>query len=351
MPQWALDDRLVDLSDAIGPLSDLFDQDALEWAESRDTKTGEKALYGLPVGQATSHIHVWKSVLEQVGFSLEDIPKEWQKFWSFWCDEVQPAVRQATGRDVIWGVGLPMSTNTYDTTDQFTHDAHYVTRDGRLVIDDPKVRRRLIEAIESYTAIYRKRCTPPDSTSWGDIDKNEQFLAQSVVMTANLTLSIPNALKVERPEDYRENVATIEWPLGVEGEAFPIAGEVFLAMAFKEGGNLATAKQFVRFLVGEGWLMHYLNFSGERFLPPISKLLDQPFWLDPSDRHRMAAVMQVSARGLTHNYAAATGAWRHDLVEQERVWAKAIHRVAAEGISPEQAVDEAIARVREILSE
>ena len=39
--------------------------------------------------------------------------------------------------------------------------------------------------------------------------------------------------------------------------------------------------------------MHYFNFSGERFLPPMPKLLDQPFWLDPSDPHRMAAVMQV----------------------------------------------------------
>jgi multiple sugar transport system substrate-binding protein len=33
------------------------------------------------------------------------------------------------------------------------------------------------------------------------------------------------------------------------------------------------------------------------------------------------------------------------------VWGKAIHRVVAEGISPEQAVDEAIARIKEILAE
>jgi multiple sugar transport system substrate-binding protein len=103
--------------------------------------------------------------------------------------------------------------------------------------------------------------------------------------------------------------------------------------------------------VTEGWLAHYLDFSGERFMPPMRKLLEAPFWLDPSDPHRMAAVMQVSTRQLAHNYAAASGDWRHDLVEQENVWGKAIHRVAAEGIAPEQAVDEAIARVKEILAE
>jgi multiple sugar transport system substrate-binding protein len=122
-------------------------------------------------------------------------------------------------------------------------------------------------------------------------------------------------------------------------------------MVFKGGGNVGTAEEFVRFLVGEGWLAHYLDFAGERLLPPMSKLLDQPFWLDPSDRHRMASVMQVSSRPLWHNYAAASGNWRHSQVFNERVWAKAIHRVVTENISPEQAVDEAIARIKQILSE
>ena len=43
-------------------------------------------------------------------------------------------------------------------------------------------------------------------------------------MTLNQTLSIPNALKRERPEDYYVNTATIEWPLGPDGEIFPIRG-------------------------------------------------------------------------------------------------------------------------------
>jgi multiple sugar transport system substrate-binding protein len=38
-------------------------------------------------------------------------------------------------------------------------------------------------------------------------------------------------------------------------------------------------------------------------------------------------------------------------VAPENVWGKAIHRVAAEGVSPEQAVDEAVARVKQILSQ
>jgi multiple sugar transport system substrate-binding protein len=354
--KWALENRLVDLTDAVGHFSDLFDPEALGRAVWRNAATGQQGLYGLPIGRSTNHIHVWTSLLEQAGFTRDDISKEWDAFWSFWCDQVQPAVRRATGRDDVWGIGLPMSAGADDTRTQFfqfvaAYDADYVTPDGKLVIDDPEVRRRLIEAVDSYTAIYRKGCTPPGSASWGDIDNNRQFHAQAIVMTANDSLSIPNALKNDRPDDYYENTATIEWPLGPDGEAFPIRGYFFPAMVFRDGGNVAAAKEFVRFLVAEGWLMHYLDFSAERFLPPISKLLDQPFWLDPSDRHRMASVMQIASRPPTHNYAVASGNWRHDRVEQEYVWQKAIHRVAAEGISPEQAVDEAIARIKQILSE
>jgi multiple sugar transport system substrate-binding protein len=167
--QWAYEGRLVDLTDAIGHFADLFDRDALEAVSLLDATTGRRGLYLLPVGFATHHVHAWKSLLERAGFTLADIPEEWEAFWAFWCDQVQPAVRQALGRDDVWGVGLTFSVDSNDTVNGFwqfvdAYEADYVTRDGRLVIDDPEVRRRFIEAIDSYTSIYRKGCTPPDSS-------------------------------------------------------------------------------------------------------------------------------------------------------------------------------------------
>jgi multiple sugar transport system substrate-binding protein len=354
--KWAFEDRLVDLTDAVGHFSDMFDPDALAWYTLLDERTGQRALYALPMGLTTNHVHVWTSLLEQAGFTLEDIPKEWKAFWSFWCDQVQQAVRRATGREDIWGSGLNMSGEATDTQGEFlqfmvAYDADYVSPDGGLVIDDPEVRGRLIESIDAYTAIYRKGCTPPDSVTWDDYDNNRAFLTQAVITVQNFTLSIPNALKSERPEEYFKNTATIEWPLGPDGEAFPIRGAYRGAMVFKDCGHVDTAKEFIRFLVGEGWLAHYLDFAGERMLPPMPKLLEAPFWLDPSDPHRMAAVMQVALRPMAYDYTTVSGNQRYDRIWQELVWAKAVHRVAAEGISPEQAVDDAIARIKQILSE
>jgi multiple sugar transport system substrate-binding protein len=147
------------------------------------------------------HIHVWQSLLDRAGFTLADIPTEWDAFWSFWCDEVQPAVRKATGRDDIWALGLTMSVvGSVDTTPAFLQfvtasGADYVTRDGRLLIDEPAVRAGLLKALTAYTDVFRKGCTPPASVDWAGIDNNEAFLAQTVVMTLNNTLSIPSALR------------------------------------------------------------------------------------------------------------------------------------------------------------
>jgi multiple sugar transport system substrate-binding protein len=356
IPRWALEDRLVDLSDTVGSFSNLFDPNQLDRARLLNAKTGQRVLYGLPMGEYMDHIHVWKSLLEGAGFSLDNIPKDWDAFWSFWCDRVQPAVRRASGRDDIWGIGLAMSAVADDTQDQFfqfvaAYDADYVTSAGNLVIDDPEIRLRLIRAMDSYTAVWRKGCTPPDSVTWTDSGNNKAFLAQSVVMTPNGSLSIPNALKRERPDDYYKNTATLDWPLGPSGGTFPIDAGMFQAVVFKDGSNVATAKEFVRFLVADGWLMHYFDFSGEKLLPSIPALLDSPFWLDPSDPHHMAAAIQAKTRPPTFEYGRVSGDLRHDQVYNEHIWAKAIHRIATEGISPAQAVDDAIARIKQILQE
>ena len=99
--------------------------------------------------------------------------------------------------------------------------------------------------------------------SWTNIDNNKAFLAQTVVMTPNGTLSIPAALKRERPDDYYRNAVTIDWPDGANGQ--PLAHRWHSSSApsvFKAGGNPALASDFVRFLAEEGWLAHWLDLRG-----------------------------------------------------------------------------------------
>jgi multiple sugar transport system substrate-binding protein len=191
IPRWAYEDRFTDLEGVLKPVIGLFDADAIEVSMLLDGKTGRRGLYALPMGRISNHIHVWNSLLERAGFTVADIPTEWGTFWSFWCDRVQPAVRQATGREDIWGVGLPMSVAAIgDTADQLVqfqlaYEAPWIGLDRRLQVDDPEIRAGMVEALDDYTAIWREGCTPPESANWTNIDNNKAFLAQNVVMTLN----------------------------------------------------------------------------------------------------------------------------------------------------------------------
>ena len=308
--QWAYEDRLVDLEGALGPVLDLFDADAIEVSTLLNGRTGQRGLYALPMGRNSNHVHVWNSLLERAGFTLADIPKEWEAFWSFWCDQVQPAVRKALGRDDIWGVGLPMSAAALDTDDellqfQLAYGTPWLDRDRRLQVDDPAVRAGMIKALDAYTAIWRKGCTPPDSTSWTNIDNNKAFLAQTVVMTPNTDALDPERAAHARPDDYYKNAATIDWPDGANGQPLVIDGYVVSRRGLQGRREPALAEDFVRFLVEEGWLAHWLDFAGDRLLPPMRKLVEQPFWLDPSDPHRMRAAIQILTQPHLMNHGRA----------------------------------------------
>jgi multiple sugar transport system substrate-binding protein len=354
--QWAYEDRLAELEGALGPGLDLFDADAIEVATMLNGRTGRRGLYALPMGRYSNHLHVWNSLLERAGFTLADIPKGWDAFWSFWCGQAQPAVRKALGRDDIWGVGLPMSAAAGDTDDellqfQLAYGTPWLGLDRRLQVDDPAVRAGMVNALDAYTAIWRKGCTPPDAVDWANIDNNKAFLAQTVVMTANTTLSIPGALRAMRPDDYRRNAATIDWPDGANGQPLIIVGFLHRAVVFQAGRNRALAEEFVRFLVEDGWLAHWLDFAGDRVLPPMRKLVEQPFWLDPDDPHRMRAAVQTLTRPHLMNMDVRDHESRSSRIWRENTWGTAVHRVVVDGLSPEQAVDETIARIKQLLSE
>ena len=124
-------------------------------------------------------------------------------------------------------------------------------------------------------------------------DNNKQFHAQRIVMTVNDTLSITNALRADRPDDYYENTVTIQWPNGPGGKPPAIENSVYPVLVFKDAQNATAAKEFIAFLLSEGRLGGFNEASLGRVLPPMPALLETPFWQDAKDPHRTAAVKQV----------------------------------------------------------
>jgi multiple sugar transport system substrate-binding protein len=93
----------------------------------------------------------------------------------------------------------------------------------------------------------------------------------------------------------------------------------------------------------------YLETSQGRWYPPMPQLAERPFWTDPADPHRSALRRQVAtyrAKPLLEVYN-----WRYQRVRVERVWPKAVSRVAVEGWNAEAAADEAIARTKQLMEQ
>ena len=356
--RWAFEDRLVDISDAIGHFSDLFDPDALAsvtWLNARDRPKGAVRAADGPHDQPRPR-------LEEPSGALRATSSRTSRASGMRSGHsgATKCNRRCAGPRAVTTSGASASpcqarhSTPGSSSIQFlgAYEADYVTPDGHLVIDDPEIRRRLIKAMDSYTAVYRKGCTPPDSLTWGNPGNNEQFLAQAVVMTPNKTLSIPNALKRERPDDYYENTATIEWPLGPSGEPFPIQGTCAAGCGL-QGRRQRRHGQGVRPLPGRRGLADALSQLLRRAHVAADAEAARPAVLARPERpapHGLGDAGQLATAGPHLRCGLRQLAARPGRLA-ENVWGKAVHRVAADGISPEQAVDEAIARIKQILAE
>src|SRR6266567_4345062 len=192
--KWAFDGNLEDISDIINPLKGQFAQNTVETTFLYSDKAKKKAYYAFPLKQQTMHIQYWIDMLQQAGFKESDIPTTWKEYWSFWCSKAQPASRKATGQRVF-GIGQPLGVDSSDSFYSFltfvdAYNVKLVDDDGKLLVDDPKVKEGLVGALKDYTDVYVKGCTPPSSTTWKDPDNNVAFHNKTTVMTHNFTISI-----------------------------------------------------------------------------------------------------------------------------------------------------------------
>ena len=192
--KWAFDGKLEDISDVITPLKDRFAPNTVETAYLYNDKIKKKAYYAFPLKQQTMHIQYWSDMLEAAGFKESDIPTTWKDYWTFWCESVQAGYRKKSGTRV-YGIGQPMGVDSSDAFYSFltfmdAYNVKLVDDDGKLLVDDPKVRQGLIGALTDYTMPYVKGCTPPSSTSWKDPDNNVAFHNKTIALTHNATISI-----------------------------------------------------------------------------------------------------------------------------------------------------------------
>jgi multiple sugar transport system substrate-binding protein len=348
--RWANDGVLEDVSDVVNEIKDHLLPTAMRAVTLQNGQTGDTSIYAIPVAQQIEHIHAWKSLVEQAGLSLDDVPKTWNEYWDWWCDVAQPAVREATGERQKYGIAHAMSSAASDTIFAYmmflnAFDVKLVDENGALTVDEAQTRDGMIAAMESYTKPFLNGCVPPGSVNWQDSDNNVNFKNQITVMVPNPSLSIPASEYAEK-DRYFNQMVTMEWPDKPDGRPIEYIASIKTAVIFKDAPNKDAAKEFMRFFLQPDHLGPYLEGSLARWFPVDQRLIDRDYWKDESDPHRVVEVRQYTQRPQT--------VWPHYLnhrliaVNAENAYGKAVGRVVLEGWSAADAVDELIARIKEV---
>jgi multiple sugar transport system substrate-binding protein len=358
--KWAYDGKLEDLTSVIDPLRAKFEPAALSTTFLLNNADGKRAYYAFPIKQQTMHIQYWKDMLADAGFKESDIPKDWKGYWSFWCDKVQPAYREKSGKRG-YGTGFPMGVDSSDSFYSFltfmdAYNVKLVNDAGKLLVDDPAVRAGLISAMTDYITPYTKGCTPPSSTSWKDPDNNVAFHNKTTVMTHNATISIAAkwlddmnnaALTAEQrataKKNYTELIATAGFPNKPDGSKMIYRAAVKTGVIFKAAKNKAMAKKFVAFLLDEANLQPYVEGSLGRWFPVMKASQQSAFW--KGDPHRLAVYNQFMNGTTPFEF---TKNYKFTVLNNENVWAKAMNRVLNEKVPVDKAVDELIARIKTV---
>jgi multiple sugar transport system substrate-binding protein len=201
---FAWDDKLVDVTDVIESQKEEYTETALLSAYcyndviKKRSYSKKRSYYGVPYTQAVFTNHIWKPLVEKAGYKMEDIPKTWDAFYDFF-KPVQKKLREQGMRNV-YALGFQVTTNGVDPNFVFNNiliaygGQDIVTKDGKLHLDDPKVKEAAIKALTYPTTAYKEGFVPQSAINWNDADDNNAFHAKTTVMDLDGTISTEVAI-------------------------------------------------------------------------------------------------------------------------------------------------------------
>jgi len=353
-PKLAWQDQLVDLSDLIQPIKPSYAPTALSQVFYRNQQTKQRSYYAVPLWQANDYIHYWKNLLEEIDLTPQDVPNQWDQFWKFW-QNAQAKLR-AKGYSNFHSIGLCMSSSGFDTYTSLmmfmdAHNVSVVDPSGQLLLAAPENRQRFIEALSEFTSFYLQGYVPAVASKWSGAGNNNSFLNSEVLMTHNLTLSIPLTQKLANNQYNQDaiqryqQIVTIDRPQTVNGTELLTRKGVKQAIIPKASQHPETAKAFLSYLLQPENLGLLLKGFKGRVLPVMPQLFDDPFWQDASDPH-LSAALKTHARPSFIPYEVMHSAFSE--VQSQQLWAKTVLKVIQDKASAAEAADWSIAQINRI---
>ena len=348
---YAWEDKLVDVTDVIETQKEEYTETALLNTYCYNDVEKKRSFYGVPYITSALPNHIWRPLVEKAGYKMEDVPKTWDAYYDFF-KEVQKKLR-AQGVRNVYGLGLQVTTNGVDPNALFAYfliaygGQNLVTKDGKLHLDDPKVREAAVKALTYPTTAYKEGFVPPGAINWNDADDNNAFHAKQIVMDLDGTISTEVAL-IHKEQEYND-IVTMGLPLGNDGKPVPSQANNPGHVIPKGAKNITVAKEFLKYLIQPKVSDEYLKTGLARNIPAMPSIVKtDPWWLDPADPHRVAYVQQ----GLLGPTAAQFWAFNpaYAQVQNEHVWSTGWTDIMQGGMTAEAAAEKAFKRVEEIFA-
>ncbi|MDB9519706.1 ABC transporter substrate-binding protein [Roseofilum reptotaenium CS-1145] len=356
----AWEGKLADVSDVVEPIRDSFYPGALDAVHYLNSTIDERSFYAIPMGITTYNIHYWKPYLDRLGLTDQDIPQDWQGFWQFWQD-VRDQLHEL-GENDITSFCITLNKDSSDGTEAFLqflygHNGKIFDREGNLVLDRPENRQGLINALSQLSTLYREGYIPPESMEWTNSDNNFHFLDRQCLLVTNASLSIPvtqkqpnNPYTQKVRNRYMNEIVTVSnWPNTANGSPFKIfVGQSFSIYSIipANAERSEAAKQFLAYLLQPENLQLLIEQEKGRFIPPMPELWNISFWENENDPH-FSAVKKLSSSNIQPYPGTLNPAYAK--ISKNKIFTTALERVIQEGVSPEEAADDAIAQIQDII--
>jgi multiple sugar transport system substrate-binding protein len=346
---YAWDNKLVDVSDIVETQKEEFTETALLTVRCYNNVEKKRSYYGVPYTVGASMNHIWRPLVEKAGYTMEDLPKTWDAYYDFFKD-VQKKLR-IQGMRNVYGLGFQLNTTGNDSNARFNDfiiaygGQDIVTPDGKLHLDDPKVREAALEALIYPATAYKEGFVPPGAINWNDADDNNAFHAKQIVMDIERSLSTEVAI-IKNQQDYND-IVTMRLPLSNAGKPVPVEQGSLCGLIPKGAKNVEVAKDFLKYLIQPKVLNELLKTGLGRNLPAMPAIVkDDPWWF--ADPHRAAYTRQGLLGPTVPTFWTSNPAYAQ--VQNEHVWQMAWADIMKDGAAPQAAAEKAFKRVEEIFS-
>jgi multiple sugar transport system substrate-binding protein len=346
---FAWDDKLVDVSDVVATQKEEYTEAALLSAYCYNRVEKRRSFYGVPYTASVSANHIWRSLVQKAGYTIEDIPKTWDDYYGFFKG-VQKKLREQGLRNV-YGLGFQVTTNGVDPNSTFNYfliaygGQNIVTKDGKLHLDDPQVREAAIKALTYPTTAYKEGFVPPSAINWNDADDNNAFHAKTIVMDLDGSISTEVAI-FNKKEEY-DDIVTMGLALSNDGRPVPSQARTTCGLIPKGAKNVTVAKEFLTYLIEPKVVNEYLKVGLGRNIPCMPSIVKgDPWWF--ADPHRKAYTTQALLGPTIADYWAFNPAYAQ--VQTEHVWPNGWADIMQNGMAPQAAAEKAFKRVEEIFS-